>query len=52
MACASESILCAWRDGEAEDYLRLAREDESADKMLNRIKGTFFRKGGKKNHEN
>lgn len=24
--CASESILCAWRDGEAEDYLRLARE--------------------------
>ena len=30
-------------------YLRLAREDESADKMLNRIKGTFFRKGGKKN---
>lgn len=32
-------------------YLRLAREDESADKMLNRIKGTFFRKGGKKNHE-
>ncbi len=33
-------------------YLRLAREDESADKMLNRIKGGFFRKGGKKNHEN
>ena len=30
-------------------YLRLAREDETADKMLNRIKGTFFRKGGKKN---
>lgn len=26
VACASESILCAWRDGEAEDYLRLARE--------------------------
>lgn len=26
MACASESILCAWRDGEAEDYLRLARD--------------------------
>ncbi len=26
VACASESILCAWRDGEAVDYLRLARE--------------------------
>ena len=30
-------------------YLRLAHEDETADKMLGRIKGTFFRKGGKKN---
>lgn len=26
VACASESILCAWRDGEAENYLSLARE--------------------------
>ena len=26
VACASESILCAWREGEQEDYLRLALE--------------------------
>lgn len=26
VACASESVLCAWREGEQEDYLRLARE--------------------------
>ena len=26
VACASESILCAWRDGVQEDYLLLARD--------------------------
>lgn len=26
VACASESILCAWKDGQPEDYLTLARE--------------------------
>jgi orotidine-5'-phosphate decarboxylase len=31
VACASESILNAWQEGEAEDYLRLAKE--SAERM-------------------
>ncbi len=26
VACASESILCAWKEGEAENYLSLAQE--------------------------
>lgn len=37
VACASESILCAWKDAEAQDYLCLAREAaERMKKNLNR----------------